>query len=215
MEERGPRLVQQERHPLLAQHLDGLDVAEEKVREGILAELVGGMVGIDLALDGELHGLGVQRRAVVEGDAPPQLEGVLEAVLRNGPGLREAGHDLRALLGEGDQGLDDASPHAVRVEIGDLGRIEVDRLGDESDHERPRRLGGDGRHPETEGHRDRDDRCEGASERHHEPPCGASDHSAEHTPRALPAQVRARVGRAKEMACASSEAFLVKHHEDW
>ena len=179
-DEGGPRLVEEEGHPLLAQHLDGLHVAEEEVREGVLAQLVGGMVGIDLALDGELDGLGVQRRAVMEGDAPPELEGVLESVLRDGPGLREAWHDLRALLGEGDQGLDDASSHAVRVEVGDLGRIEVDRLGDESDHERPRRLGGDGRHPEGEGHRDGDDRCEGAAGRHHEPPCGASDHFAEH-----------------------------------
>ena len=37
--------------------LDRLDVAEEVVGEGILAELVGRMLGIDLPLDGELHRL--------------------------------------------------------------------------------------------------------------------------------------------------------------
>jgi hypothetical protein len=66
-----------------------------------------------------------------------QLEGVAQPVLRDRPGLGEAGHDLRALVREHDQRLDDAAPDAVGVEIGHLRGVEVHRLGHEADDERP------------------------------------------------------------------------------
>ena len=141
-EERGARLLEHEAHRRVVHHLDGLDVAEEVVRERVLPELVRRVLGVELALDGELHGLGVERRPVVELDALAQLERVPEAVLRDGPGLGQPGDDLRALLREGDQRLHDAARDAQRVEVRHLRRIEVDRLGDEPDDERARRLGG-------------------------------------------------------------------------
>ena len=115
------------------------------------------MVGIDLALDGEFHRLRIQRGTVVELDAGPELEGVLQPVLGDCPRLGQARHDLSALVGEGDQRLDDATPHTVRVEIGHLGRIEVDRLGDEAHHECPCRLSRGGHRPQTENQRDGDE----------------------------------------------------------
>ncbi len=140
-EERGARLLEHEAHRGLVHHLDGLDVAEEVAGEGILAELVGRMLGVELPLDGELHRLGVEGRPVVELDGLAQLERVPEAVLRDGPGFGQPGDDLGAVLREGDQRLGDAPRDAVRIEVRHLGRIEVDRLGDEPDHQRAGRLG--------------------------------------------------------------------------
>ena len=133
-QERRARLLQEERDAIVAD-LDRLHVAEEVVGERILAELVGGMLGVDLALDRELHRRRVERRAVVEPDALAQLERVLQAVLRDRPGLREPGDDLRLLLGERDERLDDAAGHAIRVQVGHLRRVEVHGLRDER-HER-------------------------------------------------------------------------------
>src|SRR5213594_2292593 len=72
-QERGARLLEDEFHGLRIHGLDGLDVAEEVIREGILAELVERMLRDDLALDRELHRLGVEGGAVVEADALAQL----------------------------------------------------------------------------------------------------------------------------------------------
>src|SRR5207237_8701020 len=47
-QERGARLLEDELHSLRVHDLDGLDVAEEEVGEGVLAELVERMLGIDL-----------------------------------------------------------------------------------------------------------------------------------------------------------------------
>ena len=95
-EERGARLLQHEAHRRLVHHLHRLDVAEEVAGERILAELVGRMLGVELPLDGELDGLGVERRPVVELDALAELERVPEPVLRDRPGLGQPGDDLRA-----------------------------------------------------------------------------------------------------------------------
>jgi ABC-type transport system substrate-binding protein len=61
----GLDFFQNEPHGAFVQDLDRLDVAEEVVGEGILAELGGRMLGVDLPLDRELHRLGVERGAVV------------------------------------------------------------------------------------------------------------------------------------------------------
>src|SRR2546427_13272239 len=73
VEERGARLLQDEAHGQLVERFHGLHVAEEIAGERILPELARGMVRDDLALDGELHRLGVERRAVVELDALAEL----------------------------------------------------------------------------------------------------------------------------------------------
>ena len=149
-QERGARLLEHELHGERVDGLHGLHVAEEVVGEGILAELGGRMLGIDLALDRELHGLGVERGAVVKGDALAQLEHVVQAVPGHGPRLGQAGDDLRALVGEGDERLHHAAAHAVGVEIGHLCGIEIDGLGHEADDERAGRLRGAGHHREEQ-----------------------------------------------------------------
>ena len=109
------------------------------------------MVRDDLALDGELHRLGVERRAVVELDALAELERVLQAIARDRPRLGEPGDDLRAALGERDERLHHATTDAVRVEIGDLRRIERHRLGHQADHQRASGLrDDDGGHQQDE-----------------------------------------------------------------
>src|SRR5206468_3315351 len=142
-QKRRTRLLEAELHRERVDDLDGLDIAEEVIRERILAELVEGMLGHDLPFDGELHGVGVERRPVVKRDALAELERVLEPVLADRPRLREAGHDLRALVGEGHERLDDAAAHAVGVEIGYLRGIEIHGLGHEADDECAGRLRGD------------------------------------------------------------------------
>ena len=157
-QERGARLLQDEADRRVVHDLDRLDVAEEVGGEGILAELVGRMLRVDLPLDGELHRLRVERGAVVEGDALAQLEGVGEPVLRDRPGLGEPGHDLGGLVREGDQGLHDPPAHAVGVEVGDLGRVERHRLRHQPDHQRARRLRGRARRPGGQHHEKRQGR---------------------------------------------------------
>src|SRR5207247_8784617 len=60
----------------------------------ILAQLAEGMVGVDLPLDGELHGLGREGRAVVERDALAELERVAETILRHRPRFGQPGHHV-------------------------------------------------------------------------------------------------------------------------
>jgi hypothetical protein len=167
-QEGGARLLEDELDGRGIDDLDRLDVAEEEVRERILAQLVERVLRVDLPLDGELHRLRVERRAVVEGDVLPELERVAQAVLRYRPGLGQPRHHLRALVGEGHQRLDDAPADPVRVEVGHLGGVEVHGLGDESHDQRAGRLGGDGRRDEADAEDDGEE--QGRQQHHRRPP---------------------------------------------
>ena len=88
------------------------------------AAIGGDLVGLDHPVEGELDRLGVERRAVVEGHALLQREGVGEAVGGHLPALGQARDDL-AFVRHPDQRLADVERDADRgVEVGHA-RIEV------------------------------------------------------------------------------------------
>ena len=80
------------------------------------------------AVEAEFHVLGIHRRAVVEGHAVTQVEGVDKPVFRNLPAFGEAGDD-RSVSHEAGQPLEDVGiEHAVDGLRGTARRIKVRRL---------------------------------------------------------------------------------------
>ncbi len=99
-------------HLVLAQHLN--------IGPGLGAP-VQGQAGVLAPLPDSLDGLGVEGLAIVEGDALPQLEGVDQRVVGNGPVGGQHVHDL-GLLVKGQQALVHGVGDLVGVAVaGDVG----------------------------------------------------------------------------------------------
>ena len=144
LQERCERRLELDLHGARVEHLDAGHVAEEALHVGIGARRVVGALVVQLALEDEFHGVGVEWRAVVERHVRAEPEGVGEAVPRDVPRLREPRHELVAAELLTHQPLEDPLGHARGVEIGDLRRIHRHRLGHEADDDRVsgRRAGG-------------------------------------------------------------------------
>ena len=111
---------------------DGLPVVRgrsvlERAREVVLA--------VEVVTDGRC----VERRAVVELDPVPELEGPVLPVLR-APLRRQARLHERAARLERDEALEDLLRHPERLAVGDERRIEIGGIGRAGEDERRRRF---------------------------------------------------------------------------
>ncbi len=112
--------------------LDALDRAEEEAqreRPGVVI----GVVLVENAIEVELHRLGVQRAAVVEGHALAQLEGVDGAVVADLPAFGQRGLHLERAVLVADQPVIDVHQDPEVVDRGDGVRVQRLRLGDLAD----------------------------------------------------------------------------------
>ena len=94
-----------------------------------------GVLGEDLALEGEDDGVGVDGGAVVEGDAGAQLEGPHRAVVAHRPAGREVGLGLEAAGREAHEAAVDLLGDLERLDVGGARRVEAHGLGGPRDDE--------------------------------------------------------------------------------
>ncbi|CAH0264830.1 hypothetical protein SRABI76_03584 [Microbacterium oxydans] len=119
------RLLQRDAHGVLVEHLG--DRTELRDRAGGLVRRVGDVVEVDL------HGLGVERGAVMERDVVAQRERVHAGVIRHLPLRREPGA-VGAVAVVPHEGIDDRRQHVRATRLIDQ-RVELRRLRPRGDDE--------------------------------------------------------------------------------
>ncbi|MEJ2358966.1 MAG: hypothetical protein P8Y13_12950 [Deinococcales bacterium] len=135
VEHRAERLAQGELHLVLGEHVDALD----DTVEAPAPELVGRVLDpVEVGLDR----LGVERRAVLEGDALAEVEGEHRGLRVGRPGGRQLSHDLAGLVEADESFVDGSLDGEVQIPVGIPG-IETNRVAGHRDAHRP--AGSEGR----------------------------------------------------------------------
>jgi len=134
--------------------LDGGEEESERKGSGVGE----GMIFLQHPVEVELDRFGIERRAVVEFDALPQLESVGLAVLGDGPALGQRRFDLQRAVLIADQPVIEIHQDAEIVDRRHRLRIERFRLGDLTNHQNIGRRLGDRRRGQCQCHQCRGDR---------------------------------------------------------
>ena len=136
VEERSIRLLEVHDGGELVDDFDFVDSPEVEGREGEGAGVVVRMLRIEHPVEGELHRVGVERRAVMEAHAVAEVERVGQPVLGNVPGLGEQRLDVEGAGFESCQAVVNVADKPHGVDVGELTGIEGCGLGHQANDER-------------------------------------------------------------------------------
>ena len=139
VQQRRKRLLEREPHGGGVERRDLLDGAVVEAGERERAGVGIRVLGIQQPIVRELHGFGVEGRAVVKLHSLPERERVLQPVFGDRPGGRQTRFQREGLFFEPDQRVIDAGQHPHRVDVGQLSGIHRRGLGHQPYHQR---LGG-------------------------------------------------------------------------